>query len=127
MTSSDYIALAAHMVAGLSLLLSYKTYKKNESNNISIEKAKLRDRLISYNMKIFEAIRNNDICKSNLQDILNNLDLYETSEKVKEISEGHLESIINIGNKLDEFRSNNTDRLDIDFNNYNVDNQAVLI
>jgi len=78
-------------------------------------------------MKIFEAIRNNDICKSNLQDILNNLDLYETSEKVKEISEGHLESIINIGNKLDEFRSNNTDRLDIDFNNYNVDNQAVLI
>jgi len=127
MTSSDYIALAALMVAGLSLLLSYKTYKKNESNNISIEKAKLRDRLISYNMKIFEAIRNNDICKSNLQDILNNLDLYETSEKVKEISEGHLESIINIGNKLDEFRSNNTDRLDIDFNNYNVDNQAVLI
>jgi len=127
MTSLDYIALAAHMVAGLSLLLSYKTYKKNESNNISIEKAKLRDRLISCNMKIFEAIRNNDICKSNLQDILNNLDLYETSEKVKEISEGHLESIINIGNKLDEFRSNNTDRLDIDFNNYNVDNQAVLI
>ena len=127
MTSLDYIALAAHMVAGLSLLLSYKTYKKNESNNISIEKAKLRDRLISYNMKIFEATRNNDICKSNLQDILNNLDLYETSEKVKEISEGHLESIINIGNKLDEFRSNNTDRLDIDFNNYNVDNQAVLI
>jgi len=28
MTSLDYIALAAHMVAGLSLLLSYKTYKK---------------------------------------------------------------------------------------------------